>query len=147
MILFYYVFPNVEKRILCTLVTVNKSGQYYYLERKKKKDHCQLSLDDRSRRRPSSHQICEFKSTPRPRPFASRLRLRVDDGLWSVFLAEAPARLLRVLWSENKNICSLRPTARAHLLFVITCAQGPVYILSSVSTGVFVRKCVPFAPS
>ena len=68
-------------------------------------------------------------------------------SFWSVFLAEAPARLLCVLQSKNKNIWSVRLTARAHLLFVITYAPGPVYILLSVSTGVFIRKFVPYAPS
>lgn len=71
----------------------------------------------------------------------------VFGSFWSVFLAEAPARLLAVLQSKNKNIWSVWLTARAHLLFVITYAQGPVYILLSVSTGMFIRKFVPYAPS
>lgn len=71
----------------------------------------------------------------------------VFGSFWSVFLAGASARLLGVLQSKNKNIWSVRLTARAHLLFVITCAPGPVYILLSVSTGVFIRKFVPYAPS
>ncbi len=71
----------------------------------------------------------------------------VFRSFWSVFLADSPARLLGVLQRKNKNIWSVRLTARAHLLFVITYAPGPVYILLSVSTGVFIRKFVPYAPS
>lgn len=49
--------------------------------------------------------------------------------------------------AENKNIWSAQLTASAHHLFVITCAAVPVYILQSVSTGLFIRKSVPSAPS
>lgn len=49
--------------------------------------------------------------------------------------------------AKNKNIWSEALAARAHLLFVITCAPGPVYILLSVSTGVFIRNSVPSTPN
>lgn len=48
--------------------------------------------------------------------------------------------------AENKNTWRARLAATAHHLFVIACAAVPVYILQSVSTGVFIRKSVPSAP-
>ncbi len=91
------------------------------------------------------HWVCEGQDKPALE--GETEWMAVFGSFWSVFLAEAPARLLGVLQSKNKNIWSVRLTARAHLLFVITYAPGPVYILLSVSTGVFIRKFVPYAPS